>query len=674
MARCYGCVVAVCLFLTVTSFATSPLTADEPTSGELSEELLAKARELVKSWDGPAPRLEFSEKWRVSLPIREFAPVVWAAEGDRLAVLTTDAEVLVLDANDGHELARFKGKVEDRSDAGDAKGLPQAMAITPDGMHVAIGCTDGVVVWNWGEDKIEFVHGFPKNGVVGVQISGNGKQILFADRRKLFGYFPLFGGAGFANGFVTPLDTHLSELAIDYDGRRVIGRSSRPRTVFEAIFDDNPSPNEFPWAPAIGFEGTISVAAGNKMRVTGDREGRIAVFEAPLNMKGVPRLTDHTTAPFDHLHRVYITPDDQWAMATSSGGDVAVRHTKGKKALWVGVIPDVRIRAVQADFGALVATSRSPGELIRFDMKPLAPHPAHEIDVWIADVVSRKAFDEIDAVFAVLADDPGAFRSIPHESKFSALERGFMSLPVRADDRQPFQLARDEWLATRSHRPGAAYALAMKRVGDAWEARGSGLASSVTPQGFEEFRKQLMSANDVLEPFFNGDKPPPFDMYGPWFVMGTGASWSPPVMRLQIKRFLERIDRWHPSCDNVATMLLPRWHGEPDDPHKFALALEAKLGGEAGKAAYARVALGLVNYHGRDVWVQNRRQPGDQTPTLGFDLPKTKAGLLHILEKETAYVGPSFFKQVVSVAQGDYDDELTSAVLRRKDRRLRGEQ
>jgi hypothetical protein len=81
-----------------------------------------------------------------------------------------------------------------------------------------------------------------------------------------------------------------------------------------------------------------------------------------------------------------------------------------------------------------------------------------------------------------------------------------------------------------------------------------------------------------------------------------------------------------------------------------------------------------VNYHGRDVWVQNRRQPGDDTPTLGFDLRKTKAGLLHILEKETAYVGPLFLKQVLSVAQGDYDDELTSAVLRRKDRRLRGEQ
>jgi hypothetical protein len=673
MARYYVFVVAVCVVL-VANISTSPTVADEPAAGELPEELLAKARELVKGWDRPAPRVEFAEKWRVSLPIREFPPVVWATESDRLAVLTSESEVLVLDANDGRELARFKGKAEDRSDAADAKGLPSAIAITPDGKHVAIGCTDGVLVWNWGEDKVAFVHGFPKKGVVEVQISGNGKQILFADRNKTFGYFPLFGGMGFASGFITPLDTHLTELAIDYDGRRVIGRSSRARPIFEAIFDDNPSPNEFPWAPAIGLEGTTSVAAGNKMRVTGDREGRLNVFEAPLNVKGVGRPSDYISAPFQHLHRVYITPDDQWAMATSSGGDVAVRHTQGKKALWVGVIPEVRIRTVQSAFGGLIATSRTPGELVRFDIKPLAAHPVREMDEWVIDAVSRKAFDEIDAVFAVLVDDPGVFPSIPGESKFATLGREMISTPVQEEVRKRFEPARDEWLETRSRRPGAAFASATRKVAAGYEARGAGYAFTITPEGAEEFHKQMMAANDVLEPFFNGDKPPPPDMYASWFAIGTGAGWSPPVMRLQIKQFVDRIDRWNPACETVATMLLPRWYGELEDAHKFATNLEEKIGGDAGKGVYARIAIHLFNFHGGDVWVQNRRQPGDNTPTLGFDFPKTKAGLIHVLEKENEHVGAPFLKQALTVAEAYYDDELTSAVVRRKERRLRGEQ
>jgi hypothetical protein len=230
---------------------------------------------------------------------------------------------------------------------------------------------------------------------------------------------------------------------------------------------------------------------------------------------------------------------------------------------------------------------------------------------------------------------------------------------------------RKEWLDKQPRRVGAAYVLGMESVFAAWDARGNGMAFEVTQEGFAEFGRQLMNAHEVLDPYFSGDKPPPVELYVHWFAVGKGASWPPSLMRTRINEYVERIDKWDPACDSVASMLMPRWHGELGDAHRFAVSVRDKVGGNAGKAAYARIAVSLFPFHERDVWVQNLRQANNQAPTLGFDLPETKAGLLYILENEPASL--SFLKSVFDLAGAYHDDELARAVLHRKERDLKGE-
>lgn len=668
MTRWFRCVVVVSLVLMAVCVSSSRSMADESASGELSEELLAKARELIKGWDRPAPRIAFSEKWRVALPIREFAPVAWASESDRLAVLSREAEVLVLDASNGRELARFKGKAEDRSDCPEAKGLPRCIAMSPDGKHVAIGCTAGVLVWNWQANKVEFVHNAAAGGVTEVRISGNGQQIVFADRRKGIGYYPFLGGNGAQSNVTTPLGNHATDLAINHDGTRYLARLSRTEPFTEMISVEPGKLFGRPGAFAANLSDPICAAAGQTLRVLGNSKGGLTVFESPDKVDSPNSPISYVVVPFDHVHRVYISRDESLAMATTSGGDVAARPADTSHAFWVGSIPSVRIRDVRSDFRALAAVTAS-GELVRFDIQPMASHPAREMEIWAHEAIKRKAYDEIDAVFAVAAKE-GRFAFDQSMTKFARLAEEFDRVPIRTEGRAAFLEAQKEWLATHSHRVGAAYVGAMANVQLAWQARGTGFAFTVAEEGAEKFRKHLLIAHELLDPFFNGDEQPPVDLYDPWFEVGKGAGWPANVIRHHISELARRVDGWYPGCHTAAELLLPRWHGEPDDCHKFACLIRDQVGGDAGKMAYARIATGLYGYHGNDVWIQDNRR--DSTETLGFNYPETLAGLKLVFEK--GHPPPQFIEWVWKIARDRGDNELVAAIMSCRERILRGEQ
>jgi putative component of toxin-antitoxin plasmid stabilization module len=214
-----------------------------------------------------------------------------------------------------------------------------------------------VLVWNWQADKVEFVHSAATGGVTEVRISGDGKQIVFADRRKAICSYPLLGGFGFKADSTSAMRTHASGLSISHDGSRVLVRVGRTEPFTEMM---SPSPGKVlsrRGAFASQFPDPISAASGQKLRVIGNSKGGIAAFESPDRFDGPEVPLAHSIAPFDHVYRVYVSRDDEFAMGTTSGGDFAARPADANHALWVGSIPDVRIRDVRSDFRRAEARS-----------------------------------------------------------------------------------------------------------------------------------------------------------------------------------------------------------------------------------------------------------------------------------------------------------------------------
>jgi hypothetical protein len=668
---------SLALFLAVFTFSALAL-ADEPTesdasasetvetktsatdsnSSDLTEEQIARAKELLEGWDRPAPKLELTEKWRVTLPVDEFVAASWAQESDHIALLTLQQEVLVLDATDGRELARFKGKAEDRPDiertsegAPKGAGLPQAIAITPNGKRVAIACPKGVVLWGWAEDKVESVHA--SDGIKEMHFSDNGNWIFYvSDQRKIYVY-QLFTGKGRFWTHSLAAGIYPVELAIDPQGQCLLYREGRARRFFEMQLE-NGEVRKKPFV--IGQKDTLCVAAGKTIRVMGGGDGDLLIYETPTNDSAIHWKSVAT--PLSVMRHVYVSRDERYVMGTNGVRDLVVHEVDSNLTKWQGLIPEGRLRAVQSDLSAVLAAN-TKGELVRYDVAPLGKHPAREMELHIRDILERKAFDELDALFEA-ASGSDSFPFSPMNTKFGRLAAELNFSPIRAEPRGRINPIIKEWRETHAHRPGAAYRIAADKVETAWNARGSGFAITVTPKGAEDFRKEFLAAHEVLDPIFNRDRAPPMELFQVWFQVGMGVGWPPNVIRANIARYLERIDRYETTMDVIGVMLLPRWYGENTDAHEFAKRVRETLPGRDGRIAYARIAAHLFRFHGSDVW-----------GTLEFNSEDIREGLLLALQQSDC---PSEFLDVTQgIARIFNDDELLSAVFRRREKNARGE-
>ncbi|MEP6822467.1 MAG: hypothetical protein ABI946_08965 [Chthoniobacterales bacterium] len=126
----------------------------------------------------------------------------------------------------------------------------------------------------------------------------------------------------------------------------------------------------------------------------------------------------------------------------------------------------------------------------------------------------------------------------------------------------------------------------------AWRWRGAGYANTVTPEGWEGFRKELPMARQILETH------PTAKMFPEYFsIMQTialGQNWK----REQYERLFAEAIRIEPEyydfyC-NKAYFLLPRWHGRKGEWEEFAEQMRQEHGaGGVGDGLYARIVLSL---------------------------------------------------------------------------------
>ena len=130
----------------------------------------------------------------------------------------------------------------------------------------------------------------------------------------------------------------------------------------------------------------------------------------------------------------------------------------------------------------------------------------------------------------------------------------------------------------------------------AWKWRGTGWAKTVTPEGWESFRRELAAARELLENN-PGEKAYP-EYYALMQTVALGQNWP----KENFMDLFTEATRIAPDYDsfyaNTAQYLLPRWHGRKGEWEEFAEQQRQQHGaGGEGDALYARIAWAMKDYY-----------------------------------------------------------------------------
>lgn len=136
----------------------------------------------------------------------------------------------------------------------------------------------------------------------------------------------------------------------------------------------------------------------------------------------------------------------------------------------------------------------------------------------------------------------------------------------------------------------------------AWEARGSGWASSVRESQWNVFHNEMLHARQALDEAgkITGVFDPQILAVRARIAKGLGPDRDD--IKDIVGQAITKCPDYEPIYDNVAELLLPRWYGKPGDVERFAEDMAKKLPPPTGDIIYARIAMMVRGYEGKDFY------------------------------------------------------------------------
>jgi len=153
---------------------------------------------------------------------------------------------------------------------------------------------------------------------------------------------------------------------------------------------------------------------------------------------------------------------------------------------------------------------------------------------------------------------------------------------------------------------------------NAWEARGSGFANTVSDSAWPVFQERLKEARAVLESVPPDQRDCP-EWYDVMQTVALGQGWPWPEYEAMTQQGLRRWPDYFDLYFSACYHLLPRWHGDAGDWERFAAksADSSPLGDEL----YARMTWSVVNFYD-DVFRETE-----------ISWPRVKRGFEQMLER-----------------------------------------
>jgi hypothetical protein len=173
----------------------------------------------------------------------------------------------------------------------------------------------------------------------------------------------------------------------------------------------------------------------------------------------------------------------------------------------------------------------------------------------------------------------------------------------------------EHWVAAKPESITAQVALAQSLIAWGWQARGNGLADTVTPAMAKLFFARVEQAQQVLEDATKLKTMCP-QWYSEMMTVGLAEGWDKERMQALFEQGMEFEPGYLYLYREYANYLLPKWEGQPGDAAKFATATADKVGGDDGDLIYFEVATVVI------------KRGNGGIPTKQMDWARIKRGAL----------------------------------------------
>jgi hypothetical protein len=211
-----------------------------------------------------------------------------------------------------------------------------------------------------------------------------------------------------------------------------------------------------------------------------------------------------------------------------------------------------------------------------------------EIREEVLRLLVARNFKGLDAMAQKFRESKESFAQGDWRLTFFFTELGdFSKGAPEAECQAHVQLLRD-WFEQDTESITPRIALARGLYAYAWNARGSGWASTVTPEGWRLMSERLVEARRILVAAENLSEKCPT-----WYSTRLKIAIDDGTTRAEYDQIFEEAVRAWPNYLVFALIkanyLLPRWHGKPGDWEAFAAEFANRLGGEEGDVLYAQI-------------------------------------------------------------------------------------
>ena len=293
----------------------------------------------------------------------------------------------------------------------------------------------------------------------------------------------------------------------------------------------------------------------------------------------------------------------------------------------------------------------------------------------VAALFQREAFEELERIVAPLRS--GNYRSPNGEFElnkfYGSLHKDFESMD--SDQESAFNATIERW--EQAYPDSVTWRILLGRalVEFGWRERGSGLAYTVTDEGWKEFEKYLHEAWQVLSDARGISKDDPelfvimsiaarglgselqptaLDLLRRRLITPTGADdIIPPdfsVSDVVLRDAMQHAKYYAPFYQMHIITVLPRWGGEHGDPERLAARIADNTADQAGDEFYARMAHVVLEYAD---WADYQRD-------FSFSWPRIKKGMEALIARHPR---SNLWKNQFCLMAYMHEDKATAASL-----------
>lgn len=182
----------------------------------------------------------------------------------------------------------------------------------------------------------------------------------------------------------------------------------------------------------------------------------------------------------------------------------------------------------------------------------------------------------------------------------------------------------------------------------AWDARGNGVASTVTEEGWKLFRERLAAARMELAAL-NARRTECPQWFAIMQTIAVGQQWSWKEYDALFEEAIACEPEYLTFYDRKIYYLQPKWYGKEGDELEFVNSLPERLPGGVGEEIYARLA-----WSGLEAANQRLRESGGRYfPDMGMKWEPMKAGFERILAR---YPKSNRMRNVYAIFAGKASD------------------